>query len=257
VNDQGELWIPGLINTMGNMTPGEGYMVMTNENVTLTYDVPVGYAIHLGYDAESLPEIESEPYPTGLPYPILVYCSNELRAWHPASIEVWDGDLLVGRSLISDDGPTAVIAWQGSASHGLPGFTPGDPVLIDLLAADGSSISVDVSESTAFFGQNPYLTLHLMLGSLPVEFSVSNGYPNPFNSTLTVPFALPKAGTVSFSLYNILGQQVFQVKEVFNAGRHRYLLDSSPLQHDLVSGMYILQVQFTEQRFQQKVMLLK
>ena len=37
ITDDGRMWIPPLINTLGEMIPGEGYMVIVNETVTFQY----------------------------------------------------------------------------------------------------------------------------------------------------------------------------------------------------------------------------
>ncbi len=38
MNDEGHLWIPRLINTLGNLTPGEGYYVFVTQDITFQYD---------------------------------------------------------------------------------------------------------------------------------------------------------------------------------------------------------------------------
>jgi len=37
-NDDGKFWIPGLVNTLDNMTPGEGYYIYLIDDVTFTYN---------------------------------------------------------------------------------------------------------------------------------------------------------------------------------------------------------------------------
>ncbi|KAA3605346.1 MAG: T9SS C-terminal target domain-containing protein [Calditrichaeota bacterium] len=44
--------------------------------------------------------------------------------------------------------------------------------------------------------------------NLPKEFSVSPAYPNPFNPTTTISYALPKDTKVSIVIYNILGKEI-------------------------------------------------
>ena len=82
-------------------------------------------------------------------------------------------------------------------------------------------------------------------GNIPVNFSLSQNYPNPFskgsggNPTTTVKFQLPEQAVVKIALYDILGRKV---KEIFNqseeAGTYKLQLDGN----GLGSGVYILQM---------------
>jgi len=42
----------------------------------------------------------------------------------------------------------------------------------------------------------------------PITFTLSPAYPNPFNPTTTIRFALPKLVKVKLEVYNINGQLV-------------------------------------------------
>ncbi len=88
---------------------------------------------------------------------------------------------------------------------------------------------------------------------LPVEFAVETAYPNPFNPTVSVPFALPHAGDVTIAVYNTLGRLVYQQAGVFNAGHHSVTVDGSSLS----SGVYLLSVQHDGVSEIQKVVLMK
>jgi flagellar hook assembly protein FlgD len=43
---------------------------------------------------------------------------------------------------------------------------------------------------------------------VPRTYSLSQNFPNPFNPTTRISYALPSAGAVSITIYNILGQEV-------------------------------------------------
>lgn len=86
---------------------------------------------------------------------------------------------------------------------------------------------------------------------------LEQGYPNPFNPSITVPFAVPATGDVTFAVYNVIGQQVFSQTRTFDAGNHRFLFDARQSGAELVSGVYFLQVQYNGQVEMQKVLLLK
>ena len=47
--------------------------------------------------------------------------------------------------------------------------------------------------------------------AIPVEFSLDRAYPNPFNPSTTLRFALPTISEVSLTVYNLQGRQVISL----------------------------------------------
>ncbi|HGY55590.1 MAG TPA: T9SS type A sorting domain-containing protein [Caldithrix abyssi] len=72
--------------------------------------------------------------------------------------------------------------------------------------------------------------------SVPVQYELSQNFPNPFNPVTQIRFALPKREQVQIDVYNILGEHVRTlVNEVRNAGRYSIRFDGT----HLPSGVYI------------------
>lgn len=90
----------------------------------------------------------------------------------------------------------------------------------------------------------------------PEKFTIGPTYPNPFNSTVTLPFGLPRAGEVTFKVFNILGQRVFSHSQIFKAGSHSFQFHASEISgnsgKEMISGVYFLQVSFDGQSNIQK-----
>jgi hypothetical protein len=64
-------------------------------------------------------------------------------------------------------------------------------------------------------------------------------HPNPFNPSTTIKFGLPEQSKVTLSVYNILGQKVFEATEKnLAAGEHSYNFNASQLS----SGIYIYNI---------------
>ncbi len=83
------------------------------------------------------------------------------------------------------------------------------------------------------------------LQTRPAVFSLADNYPNPFNPTTTLQYALPQAADVALTVYNVLGQPVRTlVAERQNAGRYAVEWDATNDQgHRLSSGMYFYRLQ--------------
>ena len=86
------------------------------------------------------------------------------------------------------------------------------------------------------------------------SFILFDNYPNPFNPTTVISFALPKAVDVQLSVYNILGEKVTElVNKKMVAGNHSVNFTAT----NLSSGMYIYRLQAGNFVSVKKMLLLK
>jgi len=94
---------------------------------------------------------------------------------------------------------------------------------------------------------------------LPEEFSVSLAYPNPFNPSTTIDFALPAISDVKITIYDILGREVFRYnRNSQEAGYYQFNWHGTDLTGNLVaSGVYIITLHNNEKLFTRKITLLK
>jgi len=257
-SDDGRMWVPALqYNTLRDLIPGEGYMVFASNTVDFQYHSGEPLAMSAEITTPPLIDAEGAPTPTGLPYAVFVRLSEELQTLNPATVEIYDSALLVGKTLVSEESNfTALIAWGGSEELELTGFVSGHPMTVNALGSDGVVLG---SVTSGEFGTGAFaevqLTSHPCLA--PKEFYVDTAYPNPFNPTFTAPFTLPANGEVSFTILNVLGQQVFSTTQSYEVGNHRFVFDIDTSGKELVSGVYFLQVQFMGEVDTQKIMLLK
>ncbi len=90
--------------------------------------------------------------------------------------------------------------------------------------------------------------------NLPSEFSLGNNYPNPFNSSTIIDYALPEASHVTIEVYNVLGQRVETlVDEYKEAGYHSVSFGST----NLATGMYLYRIQANEFSKANKMLIVK
>ncbi|MEA2077729.1 MAG: S8 family serine peptidase [Candidatus Marinimicrobia bacterium] len=94
---------------------------------------------------------------------------------------------------------------------------------------------------------------------IPTEFALNQNYPNPFNASTTLSYQLPKMSDVNLSIYNILGQKVYeQSQKGQRAGYYSYHWDGlDNTGHGLASGVYIYKIVAGEFTDSKKMILMK
>ncbi|MBZ0265100.1 T9SS type A sorting domain-containing protein [bacterium] len=265
LDNNGNLWIPGVFNTLGLMRPGIAYFAFVNEEVIFQY--PRDLAIVNSFDpARELDEhasvVQNFQDKTGKPWPILITLDHQLLDSNPAQVNILDGTQIVGSALINDipeEGLIPVIAWEGDEKFKLPGFIAGNEVKFELSDQFGNPISFQLNRNTPLhFYEKPFAEVALgsVFMELPEIFMVQDIYPNPFNATTTITLQLPDNADVHFHLYNLNGQLISSSSKSFRAGQHRYDLDFSTISNS-ASGIYLLKVSTESVSSVHKLMLIK
>jgi len=117
--------------------------------------------------------------------------------------------------------------------------------------SDGSiaGIRAEFPAFGAVVGNNPTDN-----GTLPTVYGLEQNYPNPFNPSTDISFALPVAGRVNLTVYNVLGQEVQTlVDQHMEAGVHTVTWQAS----DYSSGVYFYRLNAEKYSKTMKMMLLK
>lgn len=256
-DDQGRIWIPGLVNSLGNLRPGDAYFTFTNAEVTFQYNDAAALG-NVASDVHELPLVENGPTPTGKPWNVLVSLNPDIIQSQTITAEIYDGNILVGKGVLWDDEPvTPIVTWEGSEEHNLEGFTVGHKVSIVIRDSQGNKLPVRTGSDDLNFKDGAFGLMQLEAIELPGEFTVSPAYPNPFNPSVTVPFALPNTGEVEFKVFNLLGQESFSHSSQYAAGYHSFHFSIDQAQQEMGSGVYFLQAHFDGQVRTLKIMLLK
>ncbi len=104
-----------------------------------------------------------------------------------------------------------------------------------------------------FNGQSQYSPVVLVDNIIPVNYGVSQNFPNPFNPSTIIKYQIPQNSLVSLKVYNSLGQEVATlVNGMVNAGSYEVQLNSS----NLSSGVYYYVIKAGENFVQTKKMIL-
>lgn len=151
-------------------------------------------------------------------------------------------------------GPICENGWTTVSSQSSYSYNPGVgeddfDLKLEVVASDSetdvSTIhSVDVRDSSCGGLRVDEATDGVALGELatetPQEHGLMGNYPNPFNPSTEIRFALSKAGPVSIVVYDIMGREVVQlVGETLEAGNHQVRWDAGTLP----SGTYLYRLQ--------------
>jgi hypothetical protein len=81
--------------------------------------------------------------------------------------------------------------------------------------------------------------------SAPLDFDLFQSYPNPFNPSAKIEYALPVRGSVILKIYNLLGVEVRTLVDATQtAGQHAVTWDGKDnLGRDMASGIYLYRLE--------------
>ena len=96
-------------------------------------------------------------------------------------------------------------------------------------------------------------------GEQPMEFTLLENYPNPFNQGTSLTFTLPQPEHIRLEIYDSRGALVRLLQAgLVDAGQHRLFWDGRD-EHgaDLASGVYFCQLHGAGQAARHKLLLLR
>lgn len=94
---------------------------------------------------------------------------------------------------------------------------------------------------------------------VPSEYALEHNFPNPFNPETTLRYAIPDAGQVTLSVYNVLGQEVVRLVDAEQMpGFYAIRWNGKNAQGlNVASGVYLYRIQAGEFKQTHKMLLLK
>ena len=181
---------------------------------------------------------------------------------HPEEVGYFDTDGYAKGVTVSDD--YAYVADVRSGLRVISVADPEHPYEVGFYDTPGKAYNVALSEDGLIYvADETNVGIYRFTdpnkvdnpnASIPGKFNLFAAYPNPFNSTTTIEYALPFPSQVSLNLYNLSG---CRIETLFNgslqAGTHRTTLNAG----DLASGLYFVKLEGSEHTFTRKIMLVK
>jgi hypothetical protein len=111
-------------------------------------------------------------------------------------------------------------------------------------------------------GNNLYIT-NVRIGSnnlvlepekLPTKYALNYNYPNPFNPTTTISFAIPKTSLTKLVIYDVLGREIIRlVNQVMTPGIYSYTFNAT----NYASGVYFYRLESGDFVDVKKMLLIK
>ena len=93
----------------------------------------------------------------------------------------------------------------------------------------------------------------------PKEFSINLPYPNPFNSTISIPLEIPEQSIIKVSIMNLRGEEIRILQNSFQPKGYKEMIwdgkDDRGL--EVSTGLYFLIVEYNKMFYSKKMVLLK
>ena len=165
-------------------------------------------------------------------------------------ILAYNGDIVIGTRQWTG-GIIDVPAMGDAGSRLTEGYIqPGSIPQFKLLKGDKL---IDLMGEVPVWSENQIYKVSI-LTPLPESFNLSAAYPNPFNPTTTLSFALPADSKVSLSIYDLQGREVSRlISGNMYGGYHSVVWNAN----SYASGMYFVKMISGEYVKTQKLMLVK
>ncbi len=109
--------------------------------------------------------------------------------------------------------------------------------LPDAMAVSGQNSSELWNDLDWNYGYLDELTADADQTEMPFSFELMSIYPNPFNPSTRIVFALTQPAKLKMTVYNINGQEVALLADnIFTSGQHELIFDAT----NLASGIYFI-----------------
>jgi len=88
----------------------------------------------------------------------------------------------------------------------------------------------------------------------PGEILLHDIYPNPFNSSTTINYTLPKRMSIKLGVYDLMGRKLDLFEHMYkHAGKHQFIWDAG----DVPSGQYLIKLEAQKEISSKSVMLIR
>ena len=178
---------------------------------------------------------------------------------HPVSKEVQVGDNVTFKVEVTGT-PKPSIQWMRNAVD-LAGEITDSLLFENIQPGDAGKYKVRVSNSAGEIFSNEAVLIikttavkEITLAGKPVNFELIGNYPNPFNPSTVIRFAIPKTSRVNIQVFNVTGELVSTLlNSEKGAGYYELQFNAK----NMASGVYFYKIQAGTFSQVKKMLLLK
>ncbi len=236
-------------SNMGDMIPGQGYLLKMDEDAELVYTVEE--------------EVAAESTPFRLPSLLPIHPNTGENMSLLVLTDITEGDLgvytngqLVGSGVIQN-GECGIAVWGDDLTTPVKdGASGSEEFSLKLFNSTGNKeVKFEKIKGDGHYTTNDFQVVRLTdLSNAPDRFGIVSAYPNPFNSKSVIEYNLPEASNISLSLFDLNGRLILELAEGYTqAGQYSVVINGD----DLASGIYMVQLRYGKSRSKQKLTLLK
>ncbi len=268
-NDDGNFFVPNVVNNLNNMSPGEGYKLYLNSIDTLIYTSGSQTAktqILTPLFVNHLPRHFTPCTKTGESYSIVIQsiALNGLQLETGDEIGIFtESGLCVGATVLNGNNITGIAAWSDDQKTGMiDGYQSGEEMVFKLWCKE---INKEITLYPHFlkgngkFGDGAFASVELDGNSAPGSFNLLQNYPNPFNSQTLISFQLPGKETVELKIFDLNGREIRTlINKEMEGGTYRIRWDGLDRNGNLIpSGIYFYRLKTKSFISTKKAIMLK
>lgn len=255
-NYLGQFAIPEYeFSNMDLMAPGQGYQLKVSEDVVLNYPGPLEDRIlsvlRAGNDREAQRPLSD------VNMSILVKSIN--GAQHGDIIEGFNGvGMSVGRGEVDQHGRCGFAVWGDDKSTDLvDGMVDAETVTLKLRRKNESKfthITISGRKSITYKTNDFVPVTAIIEQTIPEGLYLCEAFQNPFNSTTSLRYGLPRALKVKVDVIDITGREVTNlVNDIAHAGEHTLIWNAE----GHATGIYLIRLQAGDRSMTRKVVLVE
>jgi hypothetical protein len=131
---------------------------------------------------------------------------------------------------------------------------PSDSIIIDLKGGTVRKYAISALSGLKFIGWDKTTSVETVKSESEKGNILGQNYPNPFHSSTTIPYYLPKQQNVTLTVSTMTGRKIVSlVQEEQSSGMHQVTWDASAIPR----GIYFYRLQSGEFTETKKMILLK
>jgi len=237
-------------SNMGDMVPGQGYLVKVNEIGELIYNLENELAFSPSTEFSEPNLIPIHP-PTNENMSLLV-----LTDIPEGEIGVYANGNLVGSGVIQDFKCGIAIWGDDPTTKNIDGAIKGDQLEFSIMGAEEKyEFQIELIEGSGQYSPNDFQAIRIsQIKVSPDEFGLVSIFPNPFNNHSTITYNLLENSEIELSIFDLTGRRVIDLASGQKPiGKYSTTIGAS----NLSSGVYIVHLRSNTGTSKRKLTLVK